>query len=357
MSSNSFGIEAFSDDDRAYSGSRFADVRAALFANPYQQPWGAPDNAPLPIYGVSLGRVLSGILPFGRPYAFRKATERIVDSSADLRWGPDRKGYRRLLHPNGICLTGTWKITEPTDYTGYFRQGSEALMVGRYSTCCTEPRRGHMRSLSLVGKLFPTTDPEHADPLRTASFITQQDIGGDDTDYINDAELRNAPNTTVSRRGLGAAVLILTGAVFSLVDKKPSIRQLYPIAELGKPKEEPTRAPTFMRLRVAPQQPKIAGESLDFRDEVMAQIYDRGDPAPKRTLKFLIDVTDQGKTRGLPIRERRTFTNWRTIGSIAFDAAVASYNGDFVIHFPHPTWRGDQNDPQTATRVNRRKVG
>ena len=110
-------------------------------------------------------------------------------------------------------------------------------MVGRYSTCCTEPRRGHKRSLSLVGKLFPTTDPEHAEPLRTASFITQQDIGGDDTDYINDAELRNAPDTTVSRRGLGAAVLILTGAVFSLVDRKPSIRQLYPIAELGKPKE------------------------------------------------------------------------------------------------------------------------
>ena len=107
MSSNSFGIEGFSDDDRTYSGSRFADVRAALFANPYQKPWGAPDNAPLPIYGVSLGRVLRGILPFGRPFAFREATERVVNSAADLRWGPDRKGYRRLLHPNGICLTGT----------------------------------------------------------------------------------------------------------------------------------------------------------------------------------------------------------------------------------------------------------
>jgi hypothetical protein len=36
--------------------------------------------------------------------------------------------------------------------------------------------------------------------------------------------------------------------------------------------------------------------------------------------------------------------------------AVASYNGDFVIHFRHPTWRDDQNDPASATRVNGRKV-
>jgi hypothetical protein len=26
--------------------------------------------------------------------------------------------------------------------------------------------------------------------------------------------------------------------------------------------------------------------SLDFRDEIMAQIYDKGDPRPKRMLKF-----------------------------------------------------------------------
>jgi hypothetical protein len=356
MSTASFGIEATTDEDRAYSGSRFSDVKNAVLANPYQKLWGAAGNPPLPVYQVTLASVLRGILPFGQPYLFRKATERAVDSSADLRWGPDQKGYRRLLHPNGICLTGLWTITEETDYSGYFRKGSQALMVGRYSTCCSETRRGQTRSLSLVGKLFPTADPDHADPLRTASFITQQDIGGDDTDYINDAELRNAPDTTGLRRGSGVPVLLITGAVFSLVDKKPSIRQLYQIAELGKPKDEPTRAPTFMRLLVAPQQPRIQGENLDFRDEIMAQIYDRGDPVPKRTLTFHIEVTDTGETHGLPVRERRTFSNWRRIGNMTFDAAVASYNGDFVIHFHHPTWRGDQNDPATATRVNERKV-
>jgi hypothetical protein len=356
MRENSFGIEALTDEDLAYSGSRFSVVREALFANPYQPRWGADGNPPLPIYKVTLESVLRGALQRSQPYLFRKATERAVDSSADLRWGPDRKGFRRLLHPNGICLTGRWSITEETNYSGYFRKGSQALIVGRYSTCCGETRRGHARSLSLVGKLFPTTDPDHPSPLRTASFITQQDIGGDYSDYLNDAELRNAPNTTVWRRGLGMPVLIITGLVFNHVDKKPSIRQLYEIAELGKPKDEPTRAPTFMRLLVAPEQPRIQGAELDFRDEVMAHIYERGDPAPKRTLTFHIEVTDEGETHGLAALERRTFKNWRRIGTVAFHEAVASYNGDFVIHFHHPTWRDDQNDAATATRVNRRKV-
>jgi hypothetical protein len=53
---------------------------------------------------------------------------------------------------------------------------------------------------------------------------------------------------------------------------------------------------------------------------------------------------------------RRTFKNWRRIGTMVFDNAVISYNGDAVIHFTHPTWRGDRNDPSTATRQNGMKV-
>ena len=111
-----------------------------------------------------------------------------------------------------------------------------------------------------------------------------------------------------------------------------------------------------MRLLVDPEQPRIGGEALDFRDEIMAQIYDRGDPAPKRTLTFDIELTDDGTTRGPNFYERRTFANWRRVGTITFDRAVASYNGDFVIHYHHPSWRQDRNDPATATRINERKV-
>jgi hypothetical protein len=136
----------------------------------------------------------------------------------------------------------------------------------------------------------------------------------------------------------------------------PTIRQLYQIAELGKPAGQVTHAPEFMRLLVSPDQPRIQGEGLDFRDEIMAQIFDRGDPSPKRTLTFHIEVTDDGETTGPIAEERRTFRNWRRVGTLTFDNAVVSYNGDFVLHFNHPTWRENRNDPATATRVDGRKV-
>jgi hypothetical protein len=343
-----FGIEDLTDEDRGYAGSRYRDVVDAIFANPYQRVWGGAGEPPLPIYEVTLGRLIRG--------AFVKASARTLDSAADLRWGPDRKGFRRLVHPNGVCLLGRWRITAPTAYSGYFGTGSDALVVGRYSTCCTRTERGQVRSLALVGKLFPTVDPEHAAPLRTANFITQEDIGGASTTFANDAELRNAPDVTVSRRGAGAPLLLVVAASFSRVDQQPSIRQVYPIAELGKPAGQPTRAPEFFRLMMAPRQPRIPGDRIDFRDEIMAQIFDRGDPSPKRTLTFTIEVTDEGQTSGPNLRLRRTFQNWRPIGTLTFDHAVMSYNGDFVVHFRHPTWRLDRNDPATATRIDGRKV-
>lgn len=339
--------EGLGKDDLQFNGSRFAEVRDAIFANPYPQP--------LPQFPVTLPSVLRGILPFGKPWNLLAAARRTVASHADLRWGTDGKGFQRLLHPNAICLTGIWEISADTGYTGYFKKGSRGLIIGRYSTCCTETRGGYTRSLALVGRIYPTMDREHPEKLPTASFITQQDIGGELTRNINEAVLRNAPNTTAIKRGIsGVGVLLATGIALQLSDKKPSIRQVYQVAELGKAAGERTRAPEFMQLSVAPEQPVIPGQGLDFREEILAQIYDRQNPAPKRTLTFRIETSDTGVTRGFPLKERREITNWRSIGTITFDAAVASSNGDRVIHFNHPPWRNDRNDPSTAFRKERK---
>ena len=111
-----------------------------------------------------------------------------------------------------------------------------------------------------------------------------------------------------------------------------------------------------MRLTAAPEQPRIGGEDLDFRDEVMGHIFDKGDPVPRRNLVFNIEVTDESSRHGPGLAQRRTFSNWRRIGTLTFDNAVVSYNGDFVVHFNHPTWRANRNDPSTATRISGRKV-
>jgi hypothetical protein len=351
MSDDALGIEGLTDDDAKFSGSRFGEVRDAIFANPYQKVWGAAGERPFERFRVTFGTVMRGILPFGKPWVLLSAARRTLASHADLRWGDDRKGYRRLVHANGICLTGMWEITEETPYSGYFAKGSRGLVIARYSTCCTETRRGNTRSLAMVGRIYPTTDPEHAGRLPTANFITQQDIGGDYSKTINEALLLNAPNTTVFRRGLGFPTLLATGAALKRAETQPTIRQVYQIAELGLAAGQPTRSPEFMQFAVVPEQPVIPGDALDFRDEIMAQIYDRGDARPKRTLAFRIQTSDEGVTRGNPLKERRDIRNWRTIGTVTFDAAVASFNGDHVIHFNHPSWRNDRNDPRTAHKV------
>ncbi|MGD9658281.1 MAG: hypothetical protein AB7U61_11715, partial [Methylocystis sp.] len=74
------------------------------------------------------------------------------------------------------------------------------------------------------------------------------------------------------------------------------------------------------------------------------------DPEPKRTLIFDIDATDELNESGALGFTRRQYANWRRLGSVTFDNAVVSYNGDHVIHFNHPGWRNDRNDPSTAIR-------
>jgi hypothetical protein len=351
------GPEGVTREDLGYQGSTFSEVRRALFANAYYLTWRGRDEPPLPVYDVTLRRALMGVLPFGRRWGFQQAARRTVEARSDLRWGPDRRGFRRIVHPNGVCLTGTWEIDAPqagTGYTGYFKAGSRALIVARYSVCCTETRRGRYRSLSMVGKLYPTTDPNHGEPLRTANFITQEDFGGSKTRDISEAELRNAPDTTPWRRGAGVPVFLVTGVVLLRADKEPTIRQLHEIAELGKAGSERTSAPEFMRLITDPPPRVIEEEDLDFRDEILGRIYDEGNPAPQRTLTFHIEVSDEGRTRGKLV-QRRTITGWKRIGRIVFREAVASYNGDFVIHFHHPVWRNDRNDPATVARKRLRR--
>lgn len=348
-----FGPQEVNRQDAEYRPLSFAAIKKVLFANRYYLHWKAEGSPPLPTYNVTLWRGLylkwrqNGLL-----WPFQAAARRTVTSRADLRWGGapgSGKGFRRLIHPNAVCLFGEWRINEDvaTEYTGYFKAGSRGLILGRYSTCCAETRRGYYRSLSLVGKIFPTLSPDVA--VAPANFITQEDLGGSNTPYINDIETRNAPDVTPFNRHLGIFFLLLTTFVLLRADKRATIRQLYEIAELGKPKETPTRAPKFMRLTVKGDSRRIEGQELDFRDEVLHHIYEPGAESPTGKLAFKIEVSDDGEETEL-LMGRRNIQKWTEIGEIVFDDAVASYNGDFVLHFHHPEWRNNRNDPKTVAR-------
>jgi hypothetical protein len=286
----------------------------------------------------------------------KQASARVIDSRADLRWGVDRKGYRRILAPNGICVLGSWEITEETPYSGYFKKGAQGLTIARFSSDGNETKRGERRSISIGLKIYPAMDPNHPTPLIPASVIAQEDLGGMHTDYLNDVELRNAPNVTASRRGIFVLIIAHAGMIFQNLDKVADSRQVYEVAELGQPAEEPTKSPQHLLLKMAEGQQRIEGEGLDFRDEIYRHLFKDGGDTPAGSIDFDISVSDNGKKSGFPGLEKVTVTDWKRIGRLRFTEAIASYNADHVVQFHHPGWRDNANDAKTAIRSGEKRV-
>jgi len=343
-----FGDQGMVAEDRAYEGSRYSEVREALFANPYRAGAAGQKPGALPMFKSRIKRAWQGL--FRGQNIFRQASARVLDSRADLRWGEDGKGYRRIIAPNGICVTGTWEITEDSPYSGYFTKGSKGLIVGRVSSDGNETKRGQRRSISLGMKIYPTMTPGHKKPLIPASIIVQEDLGGMKTDYMNDAILMNAPSIHAYRRGIFMLIMLRANSIFTKLDKVPGSRQNSDVAELGKPDDVKTFTPKHMMLKMSDGQRKVEGTGLDFRDEIYLHIHPDGEDKPSGVMEFDISVADYGRETGLPGVTTMTVKDWKTIGKLKFTEAVASYNGDHVIHFHHPGWRDDRNDASTYIR-------
>jgi hypothetical protein len=294
--------------DAPYEGSRFDAVWGQVASDPY---------AALPHERVTLGSF----------YTFFH--DNLLDSSR--RTLSDRSDllppFRKLLHPNGICLAGTWTITEDTDYTGYFRKGSRALFVGRASTALTATRQGQFRAFGFAGKIFPTTDPTEQVP--TANFFTIEDLGGTLRPHFLDALNTNdiIQITVTPAAFLSTPVGLVAAKDFADADQtidvtQTLIRQLYPIAELGEADPTAAVAPRWMMITGADDVPRVDAD--DFRDELRLDRYPGG-------LRFQIRVADVGTRLGPK--------DWKTIGTIEVADAVASESCDHRLHFSHPRFR------------------
>lgn len=348
------GPQEMTAEDRSYRGSRYADVRKAIYANPYRGGASGQEPGPLPMFRSTIRNAWRGTL--SGENKFRQASARSIDSRADLRWGTDGKGWRRIIAPNGICVLGAWEITADNPCTGYFRKGSTGLTIGRFSSDGNETKRGQRRSISLGMKIYPTMDPGHPTPLIPASVIVQEDLGGMRTDYMNDAELVNAPSVHSYRRGIYFLIMIRAGTIFQGLDKVGDSRQVFEVAELGKPPGEVTNAPEHLLLKMASGQRRIEGRHIDFRDEIYGHIFTQGDSQPTGAMEFDISVSSTGRKTGVQGLSRVTVSDWQRIGKLRFTEAVASYNADHVVQFHHPGWRDDRNDPSTYVRVNETRV-
>ena len=291
-----------------YRGTSFDEVWSQVLSDPYRA---------LPHEQVTLSSFV-GFLQ-----------DKLLESSR--RTLSDRRDllprFRKLLHPNGTCLSGTWAITEATPYTGYFKKGKRALFVGRASAALTATERGQYRAFGLAGKLFPTTDPDAVVP--TANFFTIEDLGGTLRDHFLDALNSNdIIRISITSEGFfNTAIGIAVARAFALADgaldlTQTLVRQLYPIAELGEPPTTRTVAPRWMMIVGSPGVPRFLAD--DFRDELDLAHYPGG-------LRFDILVADVGTRLGSK--------SWRKIGVIAIDDQVSSDSCDHRLHFSHPRFR------------------
>jgi hypothetical protein len=299
-------------DALAYRGSRFMDVWRTLQADAYDE---------LPEHRVGPRDVRAWF----EQAALLRAAKRTLDTRADLL-----PPFRKLVHPLGIALRGTWRITRETPYTGYFAAGREALIIARASDAIGETRPGKLRFLGLAGKLYPTANPEHKQLLKTANFFTLENLAGSHTASFAEATLKSDLLPVVPHPGSSkyAPLGTLAGAIFAWADKtvdltRPMIRQLYPIAELAEANPERAFGPRFLKLvgTTADQ----AATTSDLRRELDMQRHPYG-------IRFEIHVGE-----GLRVGPKQ----WQRIGEIHFTESVASRSGDTRLHFAHaPYQRG-----------------
>ncbi|MEA9356269.1 hypothetical protein SHI21_08650 [Bacteriovorax sp. PP10] len=225
----------------------------------------------------------------------------------------------KLLHSNGACFSGTWNINKANPYSGYFKNGSTGLFIGRASTALSETERGDARGFGLAGKIFPTTDKDSV--VQTANFFLVDVLMGTQRNRFMDVGLTNKPSLGFRPSVIRLALKIMK--VFKGVDSDPIYRQVYPISEMGLAVGEKVRTPKFMMIKT--DKSVARNDDTDFRDELnIKKNHSYG-------IKFNIYVNDTSN--------KQDDGDWVKIGYIQADESAVSYGCDRRLHFAHPKFK------------------
>jgi len=231
--------------------------------------------------------------------------------------------FDKLAHPNGICLKGLWEINTKNSYSGYFKEGSQALVVARASSAMSNTKRGEIRALGMAIKIFPTLNPLELTSENSANFIVIDDLGGTRAEFFTDVALTNEPSISTNSEVLKFIVYGLKVAdAFSEADENPNIRQLYEVSELKENKEMTIITPKWIKIEAQKGQAKLAVS--DFREEFYLE----------KNEKIIFNVS----VASSKINEIK---QWITIGTLSFDDSIVSDSCDHRLHFHHPQWRDD----------------
>ncbi|MEH1852903.1 MAG: hypothetical protein V7L11_14840 [Nostoc sp.] len=267
-----------------YDGSTYKEVKEVGFSEPYGEP-----------------------LPYQQGVGLTTFVQLFNDAARNLFDRRDiRPHYDKLIHANGVCYSGLWKITEDSPYTGYFTKGSEGLVFARLSVAGAGIKRGDRRALGLAGKVYPTLNPH--EKVKPGNFVTVDYLTGIKTKHITDTELTNFPDV-----GPDIGAKLVNRVIFRLVDKRPGFRQVFPISTLGVEPGSKVVTPDLFMLKVAEGTPKIDAE--DFRDELRLEKY------PNNTLVYTINVKNFDEKE------------WTQLGVIELNDYAICEGCDKRIHF------------------------
>lgn len=298
-----------------FAQSRYEDILQTISdSNPavqieekYQDEYLVYKRGELPQYTVSMNNFFEQGKNLILEAAKRTTTEK-ADSYPRLT---------KLVHANGVCVAGTWSITEPSSYTGYFSQGKTGLFIGRVSVALSDTERGFLRGFGVAGKIFPTLDPQ--EKVSTANFFTADDLGGTTIPRFTDTAVTNEPALSIRFRLI--KLLLAINSAFSQADSNPGFRPLYPISELGMASTAVIKTPRWMKLE--PVKDTLKNDEEDFRNELN---FDKYYPQGLVLNIFVSDTTPS----------RFDTTSWLKIGQIKLKKSFVSYGCDRQLHFAHP---------------------
>ena len=228
--------------------------------------------------------------------------------------------FEKLAHPNGICLKGVWDIDTQNSYSGYFKQGTQALIIARISSAMSNTKKGEQRSFGFAGKIFPTLDENKINKQHSANFFLMDDVGGTNAEYFKDTVLTNEPSVSFTFEVLKNIMYgIKVATTFDKADSNSGIRQLYEVSELDESGNIST--PKWMKIEI---QNWNKTNTDDFRDELTIENDEE--------LVFDIFVSS---------KENNNKKEWLKIGTMKFDTSVTSTPCDKQLHFHHPKWKNE----------------
>ncbi|MCK5883968.1 MAG: hypothetical protein KAG61_09780 [Bacteriovoracaceae bacterium] len=293
----------------AYEGSQISETWSTILENVYRE---------LPHTKVNMKRLKK----WGRNKLEQSANRTLSDKNDIL------PQFEKLVHPNGVCLIGEWKVDHDSKYSGYFKNGSKGLIISRASVALSDTERGDRRSFGLAGKIYPTVDYNHEQKLVTANFFTLDDLGGTKVERFSDTILTNEPDLSLSLSVIFLARMAsFVSKVFTKADSRPGLRQLWQISSLGERDNSKVLTPMWMRLKSVHQ--KYISNEKDFRSEIAQTIQKNGEAV------YSIEVAGE-MSKGPD--QRKSF---KQIGTIRYTQAIASEGCDHRLHFNHPKLRND----------------